>query len=253
MKRIGFAGALLAALIVFPVALLAQIAPDDLIITGGGWGKGWDTEIELADSEVGTGTSGSIFTVSGLSGPCPPVCENVPYRIPPKGTVRMLLSETFPHLPTILTVHVTTDTEQPLPIVRARVFNGALPTQSADVPIFRNPTLSPRNFPVLVFPGLRRGEGVYSNLILQGFETLRGQALVEAFGPDGRLLGSEVVSTPKLASEPLVLVDIAARLGADAVDGGQVRVTNQSGGFLWGVLATVYADGRLTVVSGANP
>jgi hypothetical protein len=241
------------ATILFSSMVLAQIAPDDLIIAGAGWGRGWDTEIELADSELGTGTAGSVFTATGMAGPCPPVCENVAYSIPPKGTVRIVLSEAFPAFSGILTLHVTTDTERPLPIVRARIFNGALPGQSADIPIFRNPTLSPRPFPVLVFPGLRRQPGIYSNLILQGLGSIRADALVEAFGPDGRLLGSQVVPLPKFSNEPIVLVDLAGRLGAAQLDGGQVRVTNASGQILWGVLATVYSDGRLAIIPGANP
>ena len=252
MRRYGLAIAFLASLVI-PSTSAGQVPPDDLIITGAGWFNGWDTEIELADSEHGVGTTGSIFTVTGLSGPCPPICESVPYSIPPKGSVRILASEAFPFIQALLTLHVTTDTEQPLPIVRARVFSRSIPGQSAEIPVFRNPTVSPRSLPVLVFPGLRRQPGVYSNLILQSFGTFGGDVLVEVFGPDGRLLGSEVVPTPRIESAPVVLVDVADRLGVAEADGGQVRVTHQSGRGLWGVLATVYADGRLAVVGGANP
>jgi hypothetical protein len=252
MARSGFAIAVFASLL-FSVAALAQVAPDDLVITGAGWGGGWDTEIELADSEMGTGTTGSVWITTGLTGPCPPICENVPYSIPAKGTVRLLVSETFPFVQSLLTVHVTTDTEQPLPIVRARVFNSAVASQSAEIPVFRNPTVSPRSFAVFVFPGLRRQPGVYGNLVLQSKGGPPAAVLVEAFGPDGKFLGSETVTTTKFLGSPLVLVDVAARLGISQVDGGQVRVTNSSGEMLWGVLATVYADGRLSVVPGANP
>jgi len=252
MTRARLALAAFAA-ILLSSTMLAQIAPDDLVITGAGWGSGWDTEIELADSELGTGTAGSVFTVTGLTGPCPPTCDSVAYSVPPKGTVRILLSQALPAFSGLLTLHVTTDTERPLPVVRARIFNGAIPGQSAEIPVFRNPTLAPRSFPVLVFPGLRRQPGTYSNLILQSLGPVRADALVEAFGPDGRLLGSEVVSMPRFSSEPVVLADVASRLGADQVDGGQVRVTNASGQILWGVLATISSDGRLAIVPGANP
>ncbi len=201
----------------------------------------------------GSARPAAIVTVTGLSGPCPPICESFPYSIPPKGSVRILVSEAFPFIQALLTIHVTTDTEQPLPIVRARVFNGAVPGQSADIPVFRNPTISPRKFSVLAFPGLRRQPGIYSNLILQSFEMFSTDVLVEAFGPDGRLLGSEVVSTTRFQTEPLVLLDVAGRLGLAEADGGQVRVTNRSGGGLWGVLATVYSGSRLDVIAGANP
>src|SRR5262245_45038122 len=235
MRRSGLAIAVFASLWISSLSALGQIAPDDLIITGAGWGHGWDTEIELADSD-GVGTSGSIVTVTGMLGPCPPICESFPYSIPPKGSVRILISEAFPFISALLTVHVTTDTEQPLPVVRARIYNSAVPGQSAEIPVFRNPTLSPRKFSDLTFSGLRRQPGVYSNLILQSLETSRTDILVEAFGRDGQRLGSEVVTTTRFQTEPLVLVDVAGRMGLAEADGGQVRVTSQSGGGLWGVL-----------------
>lgn len=249
MKRVSFTAAALS--LILSGAALAQIAPDDLVITGAGFGGGWDTEIELADSELGTGTSGTIFFQTALAGPCPPFCNAAAYTVPPHGTARVRLSEAFPAFPGLLTLHVTTNTEQPLPIVRARIFNG---DQSADVPVFRNPTLAPRSFPVLVFPGLRRGDGVYSNLILQNFDpSLPAEALLEGFDANGQLLGSEVISVQREPFGALVLVDVAGRLGAAAVDGGSVRVTKRTGQLLWGVLATIQSDKRLSIVAGANP
>ena len=248
-------GLVLFAALLLASAALAQLAPDDLVITGAGSGGGWDTEILLADSPAGTGTSGTIRIETALEGPCPPICDVVSYGVKSKGTVRILMSQAFPAFGGLVTLHVSTDTEQPLPIVRARIFNGAQPGQSADIPIFRNPTLSPRNFSVLVFPGLARGAGTYSNLVLQNLDpTLPTNVLVEAFGPDGALLGSETVFLPREPFGAVVLVDVAGRLGAGSVDGGSVRVTRQSGQqIVWGVLDTIYADGRLTVVAGANP
>ena len=252
MRRHAFVILFLASIVLFSAPALAQIAPDDLIVTGAGFGNGWDTEIELADSELGVGTGGSLNIRTGLSGPCPPVCEGFAYSIPPKGTVRILLSQAFPFYPHLMSVHVTTDTEQPLPIVRARIFNSAISGMSAEIPVLRNPTMSPRSFPVLVFPGLRRQPGVYSNLILQHFGTFSPDILVETFGPDGQRLGSETITPPPIETAPSVLVDVAARLGASSVEGGSVRVTSPSGQ-VWGVLATVYANDHLSMIPGANP
>jgi hypothetical protein len=256
MKRSGLTWIVLALLAVAPMAALGQRAPDDLIITGAGFGNGWETEIELADSEMGVGTTGSLWIRTGLSGPCPPICEAFEYSVSPKGTVRILLSEAFPFYPHLMTVHVTTDTEQPLPIVRTRIFNASLPGMSAEIPVLRNPTLSPRSFPVLVFPGLRRQPGVYSNLILQSFGFGSGTPspgiLVEAFGPNGERLGSETLTPPPIETAPSVLVDVAARLGVSSVDGGSVRVSSPSGQ-VWGVLATVYANDHLAMIPGAIP
>jgi hypothetical protein len=251
--RLRFAIAALIVLLPFSAAL-AQVAPDDLIITGAGWGRGWDTEIELSDSELGTGTSGAVSFQTATAGPCPPFCNVFQYSVPPKGTVRFLLSEAFPAFTGFLTLHVSTNTEQPLPVVRARVFNGSLAAQSGEIPVFRNPTLAPRRFPVLVFPGLRRGDGVYSNLILQNLDpSLPAEALVEAFDAEGHLIGSEVVTAPREPFGALVLVDVAGRFGASALEGGSVRVTNRSDPLVWGVLATLSKDGRIAVVAGANP
>jgi hypothetical protein len=256
MTRPRFAATAIAlASLLVASAAVAQLAPDDLVITGAGFGHGWDTEIELADSPSGTGTSGTLRIETALAGPCPPICSVVPYAVRERGTVRILMSQAFPAFSGLLTLHVSTDTEQPLPIVRARIFNGAQPGQSADVPVLRNPTLGPRNFSVLVFPGLARSQGTYSNLVLQNLDpSVATEALVEAFGPDGSPLGSETVFLPREPFGAVVLVDVAGRLGASSVDGGSVRVTRQSGQQpLWGVLDTIYADGRLSVVSGANP
>jgi hypothetical protein len=254
MIRIRFTLALLATLLLASV-MVAQIAPDDLILTGVGFGGGWDTEIELADSQLGVGTAGEVTVVNALTGPCPPFCDSVSYTVPPHGTTRIRMSEAFPAYPGLRTVHVSTITEQPLPVVRARIFNGSRPAQSAEVPVFRNPTLAPRSYSVLVFPGLQHANGDYSNLVLQNLDpNLTADVLVEAFDAEGRALGSEIVGVPRETFGPLVLVDVAGALGAAGVDGGSLRVTRRSGSQpLWGVLATVYADGRVAVVSGANP
>ena len=254
MKRPGLAIAVLASLVITPVVALAQIAPDDLVVTGAAGGFGWDTEIELADSDHGTGVSGSISVPNSIAAPCPgPYCPQ-PFTIPPKGTVRLRLSEIIPWRGP-LTFRVDTVTEQPLPIVRARVFKVDNPNLSAELPVFRNPTLQPRHIPVLVYPGLRRQPGLYSNLILQAlYSNAETEALVEAFDSSGHLLGSEVVTLPPETSGPFVLMDVAGHFGVSEIESGQVRVTSSADQTVWGVLATVYAvDGRLAVIPGVNP
>ncbi|MEX1245643.1 MAG: hypothetical protein WEB59_07630 [Thermoanaerobaculia bacterium] len=256
MPRVAIVFVVLAAAFL-PGATLAQVDPGTLIIAGAGWGGNWDTEIELADSPLGVGTSGGIFKVNSILAPCPPNCDTVAFTVPPGGTVRILVSDflgEFFQGPQ--TLRVTTATEQPLPVVRARVFNSLLPCQSAELPVFRESTLAGLDTSVLVFAGLRRQPGVYSNLILQNVGTQgAAEALVEMLAADGALLGSEVVTVPvEDTALALTLVDVAGRLGASQLDGGSIRVTRRSGeGVLWGVLATVYADGRLAVGIGANP
>ena len=240
-----------------PGAAFAQVDPGTLIIAGAGWGPFWDTEIELADNPLGVGTSGSIFKINSLLAPCPPNCDATGFTIPPKGSVRILVSSFLGEFflgPQ--TLRVTTNTEQPLPVVRARVFNSLLPCQSAELPVFRQSTLAALDTSVLVFSGLRREPGVYNNLILQNVDSPgNAEALVEVFAADGTLLGSEIVTVPiEDTFHALTLIDVAGRLSTSQFDGGSVRVTRRSGGgILWGVLASIYADGRLSVGIGLNP
>ncbi len=256
MPRVAFVVVVLAAALL-PGATLAQVDPGTLIIAGAGWTGSWDTEIELADSPLGVGTSGGIFKINSILAPCPPNCDGTGFTVPPGGTVRILVSDFLGELflgPQ--TLRVTTATEQPLPVVRARVFNRLLPCQSAELPVFRESTLAGLDTSVLVFSGLRRQPGVYSNLILQNVGSVgTAEAVVEVFGVDGALLGSEVVTVPvEDTFHSLTLIDVGGRLATSQADGGSVRVTRRSGaGILWGVLATVYADGRLAVGIGLNP
>jgi hypothetical protein len=256
MSRVSVVLVILAAALL-PVAALAQVDPGTLIIAGAGWGPNWDTEIELADSPLGVGTSGHIFKVNSLLAPCPPNCDATGFTIPPKGTVRILVSEFLgEYFLGPQTLRVTTVTEQPLPVVRARVFNRLVPCQSAELPVFRESTLEGLDTSVLVFSGLRRQPGGYSNLILQNVGSPgNAEAFVEVFAPDGTLLGSEDVTVPvEDAFHSLTLIDVGGRLSTSQADGGSVRVTRRSGdGVLWGVLATISADGRLTVGTGLNP
>jgi hypothetical protein len=256
MSRIAVGLAVLAA-VLGPDMARAQVDPGTLIIAGAGWAGNWDTEIELADSALGVGTRGVVFKLNPIVAPCPPNCDSMSFDLPPKGTVRVLASDFLGDLfqgPQML--RVTTFTEQPLPVVRARVFNRLRPCQSAELPVLRESSLAALNTSVLVFSGVRRLPGVYSNLILQ-FIGNPGEAevLLEAFDANGTFLGSSEVTVPvEIAFQALALVDVAGTLGVSQVDGGQIRVTKRSGeALLWGVLATVYVDGRLSVGTGANP
>lgn len=258
MPRVAIVFVVLAAAFL-PGATLAQVDPGTLIIAGAGWTGSWDTEIELSDTWLPGGTSVSVtkFTNILAAVPCPPNCSSISFEIPADGTVRILASDFLSEMfqgPQVL--RVTTVTEQPLPVVRARVFNRLRPSQSAELPVFFESTLAALDTRVLVFSGARRLPGVHSNLILQTVGDLGGaEVLLEAFDADGALLGSEVVTVPPEVTFPaLTLVDVAARLGATELDGGQIRVTRQSGeAVVWGVLATVYDDGRLAVGIGTNP
>jgi hypothetical protein len=249
---------IVAILFLCAVAARAQLDPGTLIIAGGGFAGSWDTEIELADSALGVGTQGSIFFPSPILGvPCPPACDSTSFTIPPKGTIRIrasdFIGEIFegPHM-----LRVTTVTEQPLPVIHARIVNRVRSAQSAELPVLLESTLVSRNPSTLVFPGARRSPGVYGNLILQGLEDGGvTEVLIEIFSPDGTLLGTRAFTiNGEGALRASTFVDVVGLLGVASLDGGQVRVTKTAGtGILWGVLATVYADGPLSVATGANP
>lgn len=82
--------------------------------------------------------------------------------------------------------------------------------------------------------------------------------LVEAFSASGQFLGSLPVA---ITADPLnvdgraiFLVDALSQLGVTDLEAGQIRVTKTGGdGVMWGLLATVYGDGRVIVSTGKNP
>ena len=84
MPRVAVILVILAGALL-PAAALAQVDPGTLIIAGAGWGPNWDTEIELADSPLGVGTSGSIFKINSLLAPCPPNCDSHRLHHPSQG------------------------------------------------------------------------------------------------------------------------------------------------------------------------
>lgn len=111
---------------------------------------------------------------------------------------------------------------------------------------------------MLVFPGARRSDGVYSNLILESLgpdATSTSAVLVEVFDSEGQRRGSvPLIVTGESTIQAVTLVDVVGAAGVPTLDGGQVRVTRTAGpGVLWGALATVYREGFLQVSVGANP
>ena len=179
------------------------------------------------------------------------------FSLPENGAGRWLASEVLESAlagPQVL--RVATDTDQPLPIARARIFRRSLPCQSADLPVLRESTLRSADTGVLVFPGVRRAPDTRTNLILQtvGDPMENADVTIEAFGADGAALGSMAATVPSEAAFPLTLVDVVALLGGDQVDGGRIVVTRASGSaVVWGVLATYSQDGALTMSGGLNP
>jgi hypothetical protein len=249
--------AIVVAVLLLPAVCAAQAGPGSLVIIGAGWVGDWDTEIELADAPAAGGTTGSIEKFVITLQPCAQCGTS--FAIPENGAVRFLASEILgdnfsdPQL-----LRVTTNGDAPLPITRARVFRRSLPCQSADLPVLRESTLRSAYTGVLVFPGLHRDPATHSNLILQGVgdPILPVDVRIDAFAPDGTLIGSTTATIPPEAASPaLTFVDVVALLGGDQVEGGSLVVTSlrDPNALVWGVLATYAADGALTMTGGLNP
>ena len=222
----------------------------------------WDTDIELANMNPAV-VKGTIFKLAMLPlAPCPPNCAtaSTPFVLPPNGTLVIRASEFlgtgFPTFPGPQIIRVTTDSEAPLPVVHARVLNKSNPSQTAELPVFRESTIQSLDTSVLVFPGATGMPGVHSNLFLEvlGIDKTGASVLVEVFSPEGQLLASGDLNVTNEFGPGAMIVDVVGALGAPSIDGGQVRVTKTEGdAVIWGVLSTVYDDGRLAVAVGANP
>lgn len=244
---------LLAAL-----AASATLRGEVLIVTGGGFVGAWDTEIDLAN--VGPDPIDVSLSVTGLplGAPCPPACNGGTYTVPGHGTRRVLasdfLGETYqgPQM-----IRVETAAGVAAPVVHARSVNDSSQTQFAELPVFRESSLTALDPSLLVFPGATRQDGAYSNLILEalggGFHAT--EVLVEVFSSDGEPLGSGQITVASDSTfQATTVVDVVGVLGVPSLESGQIRVTRIAGtGTLWGVLTTVLPVGALKVYLGANP
>jgi hypothetical protein len=142
------------------------------------------------------------------------------------------------------------------PTVIARVVNRDRPTQTIELPVVRRSTIEALNPTVLAFPSANRSAGSHSNLILSEVSWVEGRTLsllVEAYSAAGELLGSPAAFEVTTGGT-LFVIDVLQQLGVSELDGGQIRVTKTGGtGLMWGLLATVYDEGRVSVSPGLNP
>ncbi len=224
---------------------------DVLVALGAGVAGSWETEFEFANFE-----EGPLVVFAGEQ-PHPFVCITSPCGIayaplPRKGTARIVATAgDFGRFTGRL--FVGADDAEILPTVRARVVNRARPSQGIELPLFRRSTLVGLNPGVLAFPGANRAAGIHSNLFVSEIALASGMTvLVEAYSAAGERLGSRALSVG--AGDTVFLQDVLNGLGVSELPSGQIRVTKTGGsGVLWGLLATVYDDGRGTVAVGKNP
>jgi hypothetical protein len=252
MNRLSLSVSLAAVLTAFPA--LAQ--EDELVIAGGGVAGRWDTGFEFAN--VSTEPVDVSIWIEGLplAAPCPPNCTTGGGTIPGSGTMRLLASEFVGELyvgPQM--VHVQTLNGGPVPVVHARSISSTSTCQFAELPVVRKSTIESIDTSLLVFPGVASGGGFYSNLILESLSQDAATVDIELLDADGNSLGARTVPIPGLPTfAAFTLVDVAGSFGVPTLENGQVRVhTRTATGPVWGVLATVGADGSLRVALGANP
>lgn len=224
---------------------------DVLVALGAGVAGTWETEFEFANNEV--------LPLSVFAGEQPHefVCVTSPCGIayatlPRTGATRIATtSADFGRFTGRLFVGAH-DAED-LPTVRARVVNRARPTQAIELPLFRRSTLVALDPRVLAFPSAVRSPGAHTNLFVSEIELASPvTVLVEAYSAAGDRLGQRTIALA--AGETVFLQDVLAGLGVTELSGGQLRVTKTAGtGKMWGLTATVYDDGRVSVAVGKHP
>lgn len=245
-------------------ALAQTPAAGVLVVVGAGYTGNWNTEFEIANStgsrlDLQLNTTPKIASLCPIGG-CP---GSAVIAISPRGSAKVHATDVhgigtpLTFLGSLYLVSEANAAEES--VVRARVFNIAAPTQSIEIPVFRLSTILSLNPSVLAFPSATRSESAHSNLVLaEVSNTGTLSMLVEAFSASGQLVGSLPVA---ITADPLdvdhravFLVDALSQLGVSQLEVGQIRVTKTGGdGVMWGLLATVYSDGRVIVSVGKNP
>lgn len=224
---------------------------DVLVALGAGVAGTWETEFDFANNES--------LPLSVFAGEQPHefVCVTSPCGIafatlPRTGSARIVAtSADFGRFTGRLFVGAH-DAEE-LPAVRARVVNRARPSQAIELPLFRRSTLVTLDPRVLAFPSAVRTAGAHTNLFVSEIELVNAlTVLVEVYSPAGEQLGQRTIALAP--GETVFLQDVLATLGITQLSEGQIRVTKSSGaGKMWGLTATVYDDGRVSVATGKHP
>jgi hypothetical protein len=251
MIRKKLALPLLLALVTCAAAGSVRHDDDVFVAVGAGVAGTWETEFEFANPD-----DAIAVNVFASEQPFPYVCVTAPCGIayaplPRSGSARIVT-----HAADFATftgrLFVGADDAEDLPTVKARVINRARPTQSIELPLYRRSTLINLNPRVLSFPGAQRSAGVHTNLFISEIGLSWELAVrIEVFSPSGERLGQEVHVIPR--GQTLFLQDVLPRLNVNELAEGQIRVTRTAGnGILWGLLTTMFDDGRVSVAAGKH-
>jgi virginiamycin B lyase len=238
---------------------IVEIQPDAVVIPGAGTSGRWETEIEVASV---ASQPASILAAVYPRGSCislgyPPPGAGL--SLPANGSGKILLNQSV--ISGLRTFYVKNTEEGILPVVRARIYNRDVSSQSADLPTIRLSTLTNLNPETLSFPGAVRNGSARTNLLIAELSIERlvldspipaMRTRVDILGSDGVLLASGEFDVT--SGTCLYLVDIIGRLGVTSLQDGQIRVTKLGNqGLLWGYSARIDSDNAVSIFSGLNP
>jgi hypothetical protein len=225
---------------------IGSITRDRLVIVGAGQIGTWETSLEIANPE---GYPQGVWI--GGTPEAPLVCGICPGRtlgLAANGSETTSV-DSIPGTVYLDPFSVGVDP----PTVVARVTNRARPSQAIELPVIRISTLEAMDPSTLAFPSAIRSAEGHSNLVLAEVGGSRDiAARIEAFSAEGENLGSlDLFLGP---GHSIFLIDVLNHLGVASLDLGQIRVSKTAGtGLMWGILATVFENGRVAVAVGANP
>jgi virginiamycin B lyase len=231
---------------------LVEIEPDAVLLGGAGISGTWQTEFRFANVE-----SSPVTVFAGIfnrpTGICPGVCSipSLVRGIPSNGS--SAAGTDVLRLRGLGLVFVRVLEDGTLPSVKARIFNASAPAQSLDLPTIRLSRLTELNPSSLSFPGEVKDGAAHSNLWLAEVSQREPlNVVIELINPSGTVVASDEETLG--AGQSVYLVDVIARLGVANFLEGQLRVRKVGdSGLLWGYLATVNADGAISIFSGLNP
>lgn len=238
---------------------IVEIQPDAVIVSGAGTSGRWETEIEVASV---ASRPASILAAVYPRGSCISLGYSPPeagLSLPANGSGKILLNQSV--ISGLRTFYVKNIEEGILPVVRARIYNRDVSSQSADLPTIRLSTLTNLNPETLSFPGAVRDGSARTNLLIAELSIERlvldspipaMRTRVDILGSDGVLLASGEFDVT--SGTCLYLVDIIGRLGVTSLQDGQIRVTKLGNqGLLWGYSARIDSDNAVSIFSGLNP